>query len=103
VAHQAGIGHRDLKPSDVLYTSDGVPKITDFGLAKRIDSDAGQTESGQIMGSPRDMAPEQVRGHSRNVGPAADVDARGAILYQMLTGPQVQRRDTDGGGPPGYR
>jgi hypothetical protein len=63
-----------------------VPKITDFGLAKRIDSDAGQTESGQIMGSPSYMAPEQAKGESRNVGPAADVYALGAILYEMLTG-----------------
>ena len=86
VAHQAGIVHRDLKPTNVLYTSDGVPKITDFGLAKRIDSDDGQTESGQIMGSPSYMAPEQARGHSRNVGPPADVYALGAILYDMLTG-----------------
>jgi serine/threonine protein kinase len=86
VAHQAGIIHRDLKPSNVLYTSDGVPKITDFGLAKRIDADAVQTESGQIMGSPSYMAPEQARGRSRNVGPAADVYALGAILYDALTG-----------------
>ena len=86
VAHEAGIVHRDLKPTNVLYTSDGVPKITDFGLAKRIDSDDGHTESGQIMGSPSYMAPEQARGHSRNVGPAADVYALGAILYEMLTG-----------------
>ena len=85
-AHQAGIIHRDLKPSNVLYASDGVPKITDFGLAKRIDSDDHQTESGQIMGSPSYMAPEQARGHSRDVGPAADIYALGAILYEMLTG-----------------
>jgi len=86
VAHQAAIIHRDLKPTNVLYTSDGIPKITDFGLAKRIDSDDHQTESGQIMGSPSYMAPEQARGHSREVGPAADVYALGAILYEMLTG-----------------
>ncbi len=86
VAHQAGIVHRDLKPTNVLYTSDGVPKITDFGLAKRIDSDDGHTESGQIMGSPSYMAPEQARGDSRKVGPPADVYALGAILYEMLTG-----------------
>ena len=86
VAHQAGIVHRDLKPTNVLYTSDGVPKITDFGLAKRIDSDDGPTESGQIMGSPSYMAPEQARGDSRNVKSPADVYALGAILYEMLTG-----------------
>jgi eukaryotic-like serine/threonine-protein kinase len=86
VAHEAGIVHRDLKPTNVLYTSDGVPKVTDFGLAKRIDSDDGQTETGQIMGSPSYMAPEQARGHSRYVGPSADVYALGAILYEMLTG-----------------
>jgi eukaryotic-like serine/threonine-protein kinase len=86
VAHQAGIVHRDLKPTNVLYSSDGVPKITDFGLAKRIDSDDGHTESGQIMGSPSYMAPEQARGDSRNVKSPADVYALGAILYEMLTG-----------------
>jgi hypothetical protein len=86
VAHDAGIVHRDLKPSNVLHTFDGIPKITDFGLAKRIDSDDGHTESGQVMGSPSYMAPEQARGRSRHVGPPADVYALGAILYEMLTG-----------------
>jgi tetratricopeptide (TPR) repeat protein len=86
VAHVAGIIHRDLKPTNILYTSDGIPKITDFGLAKRIDSDAEHTQSGQIMGSPSYMAPEQARGDARKVGPAADVYALGAILYEMLTG-----------------
>ena len=86
VAHDAGIVHRDLKPSNVLFTADGIPKITDFGLAKRLDSDSRQTETGQIMGSPSYMAPEQARGHTRDVGPAADVYALGAILYEMLTG-----------------
>ncbi|MGP0068741.1 MAG: serine/threonine-protein kinase, partial [Isosphaeraceae bacterium] len=86
VAHDAGIVHRDLKPTNVLFSEDGTPKITDFGLAKRLESDSRQTESGQIMGSPSYMAPEQARGHSRDVGPAADVYALGAILYEMLTG-----------------
>jgi tetratricopeptide (TPR) repeat protein/tRNA A-37 threonylcarbamoyl transferase component Bud32 len=85
-AHQAGIIHRDLKPSNVLFTSDGVPKITDFGLAKRLESDSRQTETGQIMGTPSYMAPEQARGHTKDVGPAADTYALGAMLYQVLTG-----------------
>jgi serine/threonine protein kinase len=62
VAHDAGIVHRDIKPSNVLFTRDGVPKITDFGLAKRLESDSRQTETGAIMGSPSYMAPEQAQG-----------------------------------------
>lgn len=85
-AHDHGIIHRDLKPANVLYGSDGVPRVTDFGLAKRVGSDEGETRTGQVMGSPCYMAPEQARGDSRDVGPAADVYALGAILYEMLTG-----------------
>ncbi len=86
MAHDAKIIHRDLKPSNVLFTNDGVAKITDFGLAKRLESDSRQTESGQIMGTPCYMAPEQAMGHTRDVGPAADIYSLGAILYEMLTG-----------------
>jgi serine/threonine protein kinase/tetratricopeptide (TPR) repeat protein len=86
VAHGAGIIHRDLKPSNVLFSEEGVPKVTDFGLAKRLDSDSRQTETGQIMGTPCYMAPEQAKGHTRDVGPAADIYALGSILYEMLTG-----------------
>jgi hypothetical protein len=84
-AHQKGIIHRDLKPANVLLAEDGTPKITDFGLAKKLD-EAGQTESGAIVGTPSYMAPEQAGGKSREVGPAADVYALGAILYECLTG-----------------
>jgi eukaryotic-like serine/threonine-protein kinase len=85
-AHDAGIIHRDLKPSNVLFTGDGTPKITDFGLAKQLESNSRQTESGQILGTPCYMAPEQAMGHTKDVGPSADVYALGAILYEMLTG-----------------
>jgi serine/threonine protein kinase len=85
VAHQKGVIHRDLKPANVLLTEDGTPKITDFGLAKRLDV-AGQTASGAVMGTPSYMAPEQAGGQSGTVGAAADVYALGAILYELLTG-----------------
>jgi hypothetical protein len=83
-AHQAGIVHRDLKPANVLL-SGGKPKITDFGLAKR-EGDVSQTQSGQVMGTPCYMAPEQASGRTKSVGPAADIYALGAILYECLTG-----------------
>src|SRR5471030_436405 len=84
-AHDQHIIHRDLKPANVLLTEAGVPKITDFGLAKKLD-EAGQTHSGAIMGTPSYMAPEQAAGKSEVIGPAADVYALGALLYECLTG-----------------
>jgi tRNA A-37 threonylcarbamoyl transferase component Bud32 len=83
-AHQKGVIHRDLKPANVLLTEDGTPKITDFGLAKKLD-EAGQTHSGAIMGTPSYMAPEQAEG-KKDIGPAADIYALGAMLYDLLTG-----------------
>jgi tetratricopeptide (TPR) repeat protein/tRNA A-37 threonylcarbamoyl transferase component Bud32 len=85
-AHSCGIIHRDLKPHNVLVTVDGTPKITDFGLAKKLDDDTGQTVSGAIMGTPSYMAPEQAAGRTKEIGPAADVYALGAILYELLVG-----------------
>jgi len=86
--HQSGLIHRDLKPANVLLTAAGEPKITDFGLAKNLDVTQGQTQSGEILGTPAYMAPEQAAGRIKEIGPATDIYALGAILYEMLTGKQ---------------
>ncbi len=106
-AHERGVVHRDLKPANILLVGGGGwrvegerqpsstlhpppstlhPKITDFGLAKRIDIDAGQTNTGAVLGTPSYMAPEQAGGRLDEIGPATDVYALGAILYDLLTG-----------------
>jgi hypothetical protein len=117
-AHRCGVVHRDLKPGNILLSTKDegrstkedrsspsfssfvlgtsyFPKITDFGLAKRLDLDAGQTPTVAFLGTPSYMAPEQAEGRTREVGPPADVYALGAILYEMLTGRPPFRGETE--------
>jgi tRNA A-37 threonylcarbamoyl transferase component Bud32 len=85
-AHQRGILHRDLKPSNVLVDSQDRVRVTDFGLAKVMHGDSDLTRSGDVMGSPAYMAPEQAQAKRRLIGPPSDVYSLGALLYHLLTG-----------------
>lgn len=85
-AHNKGIIHRDLKPHNILLTKTGQPKVTDFGLAKRPESDSNLTATGQVMGTPSFMPPEQAQGRTNEIGQLADVYSLGATFYCLLTG-----------------
>ncbi len=85
-AHQRGVVHRDVKPSNVMIGEGGAAFLMDFGLAKREAGEISMTLDGQVLGTPAYMAPEQARGESHAVGPRADVYSLGVVLYQLLTG-----------------
>ncbi len=84
-AHEQGVVHRDLKPANVLFDASGHPRITDFGLAKDVSTSEGLTLTGEVVGTPSYMAPEQIAGTSA-IGPTTDVYALGCVLYTCLTG-----------------
>lgn len=84
--HQRGIIHRDLKPANILLTADGVPKVTDFGLAKLLDEESGHSRTGEVLGTLTYMAPEQIDPSTGSVAVPVDVYALGAILYELLAG-----------------
>jgi serine/threonine-protein kinase len=85
-AHEHGILHRDIKPGNILLDAEGEPHLTDFGLARLVESESSVTQSLDVLGTPSYMAPEQAVGNNAAVSNATDVYGLGAVLYQLLTG-----------------
>ena len=85
-AHQRGIVHRDIKPDNIIVDADGVPHISDFGIAKNTQREVSLTKPGAIVGTPSYMAPEQANSLAERIGPAADIYSLGATLYDVATG-----------------
>lgn len=85
-AHKKGVIHRDLKPSNILLAKDGQPRVTDFGLAKQVGGNCDLTATGQVLGTPSYMPPEQAEGAVKRIGPHSDIYSLGAVLYELLTG-----------------
>ncbi|MHC5021670.1 MAG: protein kinase domain-containing protein, partial [Planctomycetota bacterium] len=94
VAHEKGVLHRDIKPSNILMDAEGKPHLTDFGLAKDTRTESKYTRTGQTLGTPAYMSPEQARGNLAQLAPASDVWALGCVLYELLANRPAFEGDT---------